>query len=164
MEKLLSRAMFWTSFWALLFPHTYQQTSQNHTLSPHTRIHNHISQPSPIQPSNPKQTQMQHSLPRVHLERNLPQTLTNPKNPINQQPIRGALDLKIPKERIRPIQAQYLVQRIVLLAVLFGREVRGEGGEREGVCGPAGLGAEGEEGEVAYYWGGGGGEGVGVED
>jgi hypothetical protein len=42
--------------------------------------------------------------------------------------------------------------------------VRGERGEREGVCWAAGLGAEGEEREVPDYGGRGGGEGVGVED
>jgi hypothetical protein len=42
--------------------------------------------------------------------------------------------------------------------------MRGERRERECVCWAAGLGAEGEEREVADYRGRGGGEGVGVED
>jgi hypothetical protein len=51
--------------------------------------------------------------PRAMIRPHLPQTLTHPKNPINQQPIRRSLDLEIPKERVGAKEREDLVERIV---------------------------------------------------
>jgi hypothetical protein len=124
--KLLSSAMFWTSFCASLLFHARQHTSiSSHAFllissmrkaprQPRAIAHLPGTSDSPFQfpisnafPPTPKQKRS-HS-PRIHVRPNLPQTLTNPQNPINQQPIRRTLDLKIPEECIRPEQTQNLI-------------------------------------------------------
>jgi hypothetical protein len=51
--------------------------------------------------------------PRSIIRPHLPQTLTHPQNPINQQPIRRSLDLEIAKEGVCAKEREDLVERIV---------------------------------------------------
>jgi hypothetical protein len=72
-------------------------------------------------------------VPRIHIRPNLPQTLTNPQDAIDQEPICWPLDLKIPEEGIGTEQVQDLVQRIEGFGVGLGREMERQGGV-EGKC------------------------------
>lgn len=157
--KLLSNAMFWTSFCASLSQHTHQP-------NPPVIIPSHppsSPRPVPPQPHPPQDSRDRINKPSTHPRPHLPQTLTHEQNPINQQSIRRTLDFEIPKKRIRPKQTQHFIQRIVALAIRLGalrcgdlrRVQRGKS-----VCGPAGACAQGEEREVpneAHV-------GLGVED
>ena len=119
---------------------------------PHRRRPKAELTPSPIPPSSDRNTATEQNqyIPPTHPRPNLAQTLTNPQNSINQQPIRRSLDLKVAKECVRPEQTQHLVQRIVALGVGFGGEVCGQRGvEWEGVGWTADAGAQWEEGKVS---------------
>jgi hypothetical protein len=118
--KLLSSAMFWTSFCASLpdrrisiFIHPLILQLPIPTLIPNLVpiLTSHLSK------SNSPQSETTSNIPSRHPRSHLPQTLANPQDPINQQPVRRALDLEIPEERIRAEQAQHLVQRIVALVI-----------------------------------------------
>ena len=123
MAKLLSRAMFWTSFWASLFVCSCQRLLQIQTpksankvreevrvrASSHSSCHSiHMTWQtmrssamcSPHHLTLPTPNSIH--VPCIHTRPNLRQTLAHPKNAINQQPIRRPLDLKVAKERIRP--------------------------------------------------------------
>jgi hypothetical protein len=152
MAKLLSNAMFCTSFCASLSQHNHQ---------PKPPVFN--SSPSSSSSITTVTATERDNKPNAHPAPNLPQTLTHEQNPINQQPIGRPLDLKIPKERIRPKQTEYFIKRIVALAVRLGAlrcgDLRGvQGGQSVG--GAAGACAQGEEWEVAYE----AHVGLGVED
>jgi hypothetical protein len=95
--------------------------------------------------------------PRAIIQPHLPQTLTHPQNPINQQPIRRSLDLEIPKEGVGAKEREDLVERIVGFVVGCWGLICWEGGGGEGVCWSADPCAEGEEREVPDYGGGFGG-------
>ena len=72
----------------------------------------------------------------------LSQTLADEQDAINQQPIRRALDLEIPKERVGAEQRQDLVHGIVRFRVGIGRDREREGRvDRECVGWATGLGA-----------------------
>lgn len=90
--------------------------------------------------------------PRVGARLDLAQAVADEPDAVHEQAVRGALDLKVAEEGVGAEQRQHLVEYVVRVAVRVGRLVGGErrGGRREGVGGAAGLGAQGEEGEVAY--------------
>jgi len=141
--KLLSNAIFWTSFCASLLQHNSSAPASSHNSIP----------PQSSSTTTASSSRDGINKPSTHPRPNLPQTFTHKQNPIDQQPIRGPLDFKIPKERIRPEQTQHFIKRVVALAVRLGALrcgylTRIQGGE--GVCGAAGACAQGEEGEVAY--------------
>jgi hypothetical protein len=101
--------------------------------------------------------------PSTHVRPNLPQTLTNPQNAINQQPIRRSLDLKVAKESVRAKQTEYLIQRIVTFGIGFWAQMCREGSiEGECIGWSADSCSEGEQREVSDQ-GGGGLRGVVVE-
>lgn len=87
--------------------------------------------------------------PSRHIRPNLPQTLRNPQNAINQQSIRRTLNLKVAKESIGAEQSQDFVEGVVGFGVGLGRLGGGERDERELHGGAADFGAQGEEGECA---------------
>jgi hypothetical protein len=88
-------------------------------------------------------------LPRAHLRPDLAQTLANPQNAIDQQPVGRALDLEVAEECVCAEQAEHLVERIVGFRIGFGGQVGGQRRvQRKRVGRPTDLGAEGEEGEV----------------
>ncbi len=62
---------------------------------------------------------------RRHPRLDLPQTLTNEQDPIDQQPVRRTLDFEIPEKRIGPKQRQYLIKGVVGFAVGVNVDVRG---------------------------------------
>lgn len=106
-------------------------------------------------PIKPNQKRNHPNLPSAHSRFNLRQTLTNPQDAINQQSIRGALNLEVAEERVGSEQTEHFVQRIVALGVGFGGEMCGERGiEGEGVGWAADSCSEGEERKVSNVRGG----------
>ena len=78
----------------------------------------------------------------VHVRLDLGQTIRHEQDAIDQHPVRGALDLEVAEERVRPEQRQDLVQAVVRLAIRVHVQHVGAGGELwECVCGSARLGA-----------------------
>jgi len=102
-------------------------------------------------------------LARASARLDLAQAVADEPDAVDQQPVGRPLDLKVAEEGVGAEEREHLVQDVVRLGVGVGRLVRGQRrvGEGEGVDGPADLGAEGEEREVADQAGG---VGVGVED
>lgn len=92
------------------------------------------------------------------------EALADEEDAVDEQAVGGALDLKVAEEGVGAEQGQGLVQDVVALRLGVGRLVGGQrrvGWDGEGVGGPARLGAQRQEGEVANQprgvW-------VGVED
>jgi hypothetical protein len=105
------------------------------------------------------QRQVLHLLGRLAQGRvglDLGQAVGHEPDAVHQQPVGGALDLKVAEEGVSAEQRQHLVQDVVALRVGVRRLVGGEGlvRERERVDGAADLGAEREEREVADQPGG----------
>ena len=90
-------------------------------------------------------------LPSPHPPPDPTQTLPNPQDPINQQSIRGTLDLEVAEEGVGAVQVEDFVERVVAFVVgadgYVGGCGCGQGGE--GVGWAAGAGSEGEEGDVS---------------
>lgn len=79
------------------------------------------------------------------------QAVADEPDAIHEQAVGGALDLKVAEEGVCAEEAEDLVEDVVALALDLGGLVRRQGRVREGqdVGRAAGLGAQGEEGEVA---------------
>lgn len=84
-----------------------------------------------------------------HRRLHLAQALGDEQRSIDEHTVGGAVDLEVAEQNIGPEERQDLVDTVVGLAVggHFGIGVRRE--RREGVCGAASAGAEGEDGEIA---------------
>lgn len=81
----------------------------------------------------------------------LGQAVADEPDAVDEQAVGGALDLKVAEEGVGAEQGEDLVEDVVALAVRVGRLVgrQRRRRDREGVGGPARLGPEGEEREVA---------------
>ena len=79
----------------------------------------------------------------------LGEALADEQDAIDEEAVGVALDLKVAEEGVCAEQGEDLVEDVVALVVRVGRLVGGQRDEREGVGGTAGLGAQGEEREVA---------------
>jgi hypothetical protein len=79
------------------------------------------------------------------------QAVADEPDAVDEQAVGGALDLKVAEEGVCAEEAEDLVEDVVALALDLGGLVRGKRRVREGqdVGRAAGLGAQGEEGEVA---------------
>jgi len=167
-EKLVSSAIFWTSFCASL--HFYMRNQPLPAclcrlawsvcacmlivildFTALTASSRHDVESSHVPPclSSILSPKIWTDSPRAHPRPNLPQTLANPQNPIHQQPIRRPLNLKVPEKRVRAEQAQHLVQRVVALAVGLGALGRRQRGRRQCVGRAARARAQRQEREVA---------------
>lgn len=80
----------------------------------------------------------------------LAEALAHKEDAVYEQAVGVALDFEVAEEGVGPEQRQGLIQDIVALRLGVGRLVGREGRVREGerVGGPAGLGAQGQEGKV----------------
>ena len=95
-------------------------------------------------------SQIYKDLPCAHTRSNLGQTLAHKQNPINQQPVRRTLDLKVAEEGVRTEQAQDLVKSIVGFGIwVWGLGCSDRGIGRESDSWTTGARAEGKEREVA---------------
>ena len=91
---------------------------------------------------------------RVHVRLHLGQAVGEEEDAVDQVAVGGALDLEVAEEGVGAEEGEGLVEDVVGLAVrvdVVGVAGGGQGGE--GVGGAAGLGAEREEGKVAYQLG-----------
>ena len=89
------------------------------------------------------------SLTETRLGLDLSQAVADEPDTVDEQAVGRALDLKVAEERVGAEEREDLVEDVVALVVWVGRLVGGERDGREGVGGAAGLGAKGEEREVA---------------
>lgn len=96
--------------------------SQHHSLSPlfFLSLHCNPQRTAPATPPHHQTSKQPTHLLRIllpHGPLHLPQTLTNEQNPINQQPIRGPLDLEVPEKRIGAEEREDFVERVVRLVI-----------------------------------------------
>jgi hypothetical protein len=101
--------MFWTSFCASLERRQISKYPIHISLPPSNLTHFPSPKKHPLLNLNQELDQQNANLPSRHLRPDLPKTLTNPQDPINQQPIRRPLYLEVAEKRIRPEQTQHLV-------------------------------------------------------
>ena len=69
------------------------------------------------------------SVPLPHITPDLPQTLADEQDAVNQEPIGWALDLEVPEESICAEEAQDFVEGIIGFAVRIDRDFICAGGE-----------------------------------
>lgn len=89
--------------------------------------------------------------PRVHVGLHFRQAVGEEQDAVDHHAVGGALDLEVAEEGVGAEQAEDFVEAVVRFAVwvdVDGIEVRWESGERVGWA--TGLGAQREEGEVAW--------------
>ncbi|MCJ1483904.1 hypothetical protein MMC06_004072 [Schaereria dolodes] len=135
-------------------PTSQPPLSTSPSLTPTSQQQPHTNPPTPTNPTTNTGT---HTyllrLTTPHPRPDLAQTLAHEQDPIDQQPVRRALDLEVAEKGIGAKQREHLVERVVGLRVRVDVDGGGGGGKRgEGVCGAAGAGAQGEECDVACWW------------